>query len=170
MQISKYFSLKEFTSSETAMKKGYTENFNPPTEIIENLKKLAEKVADPIRVEWGAFSPTVGYRCPRLNFDKDIKGAKNSQHLLGQAFDETFIHDGKNISEQVFFWLVNNRNKIPFTKLIWEKGNEVQPRWLHIGYTEGAKQEIMYTFDGKGYVNYFGSILEKHHKSLGKIS
>ena len=167
MQISKYFSLKEFTSSETAMKEGFSENFNPPSGIIENLKKLAEKVADPIRVEWGAFSPTVAYRCERLN--NAVGGAKNSQHLHGEAFDETFIHDGKNISEQVFFWLVNNRNKIPFTKLIWEKGDELQPRWLHIGYTEGVKQEIMYTFNGKDYIPYFGSVMEKHHKLLGKL-
>ena len=62
-----------------------------------------------------------------------------------------------------------HRNKIPFTKLIWEKGDEVQPRWLHIGYTEGAKQEIMYTFNGKDYIPYFGSVMEKHHKSLGKL-
>ncbi len=164
LTLSPNFSLKEFTRSETAMKKGFTENYTPSKEVIENLRKLALNVAEPIRKEWGSFSPTVAYRCKRLN--DALGGAKQSQHLLGQAFDETFIHDGINVCDKVFFWLI--KSNVPFTKLIWEKGNENCPNWLHIGYTECAKKEVLYTFDGKVYVNYFGSVLERHHKELKK--
>ena len=165
MKLSQNFTLNEFTTSETAMKNGFSENYNPSNEVIENLKKLALLVAEPIRIEWGSFSPTVAYRCKRLN-DK-LGGAKKSQHLLGQAFDETFIHEGINICDKVFFWLI--KSKVPFTKLIWEKGNKDCPNWLHIGYTEGVKKEVIYTNDGKNYINYFGSELEKYHKSKGII-
>jgi hypothetical protein len=167
MQISENFTLKEFTSSETGMRLGIKEQFNPPANIIENLKLLAVEVAEPIRTQFGAFSPTVAYRCKRVN--DNIKGAaKKSQHLDGQSFDETFFKDGKEISDQVFFWLVNNRKNLKFTKLIWEKGDIVMPDWLHIGITPGQPQGIL-VYDGKGYVDYFQSKHYIEHKKKGFV-
>lgn len=165
MNISDHFTLEEFVNSETAKKHGFIEQFNPSEEIVHNLTLLAQKVAEPIRDKFGTYSPTVAYRCERTN--AAVGGAKVSQHLLGQAFDETFISDYKNISDKVFFWLI--QSDVPFTKLIWEKGTYDCPRWLHIGYTEGAKKEIMYTENGHDYIYYSGSVLEKHHKSNGLI-
>ena len=40
---------------------------------------------EPIRAEFGPFSPTSGYRCPELNVA--VGGATNSQHMAGQAAD-----------------------------------------------------------------------------------
>jgi len=165
MNISDHFTIKEFTNSETAKREGIMEQFNPSPDIVHNLTLLAQRVAEPIRNWFGSFSPTVAYRCKRANIA--VGGAKNSQHLTGQAFDETFIKDGKNVSEKVFFWLL--KSNVPFTKLIWEKGDNDQPRWLHIGYEEGKPREVYYTFDGKNYPSYHGSVLEKVHKSQGKI-
>ena len=140
--LSKNFSLNEFTNSETAKKdfEKYKEQFNPPQNIIDNLKFGAVNIAEAIRKEWGTFSPTCAYRCPKLN--QAVGGSKSSMHLTGEAFDETFIKNGVNISNKVFWWLLANKHKIPFTELIWEKGTDENPAWLHIGWRKQPKQEI----------------------------
>jgi len=164
MNISDHFTIQEFTSSETAKRLGIMEQFNPSGDIVHNLTLLAQRVAEPIRDKFGAFSPTCAYRCKRVN--DAVKGAKVSQHLTGQALDETFIKDGKNISDKVFYWLI--KSNVPFTKLIWEFGNNDTPNWLHIGYEEGKPKEVYYILKKGVYVPYFGSVLEKYHKSNGK--
>jgi hypothetical protein len=63
-------------------------------------------------------------------------------HITGEAMDETFIKNGVNISNKVFWWLVANKHKIPFTELIWEKGTDENPAWLHIGWRKQKNQEI----------------------------
>ena len=142
LTLSPNFSLNEFTNSETAKRdfEKYKEQFNPPQEIIENLKFGAVNIAEAIRKEWGTFSPTCAYRCPKLN--TAVGGSKTSMHVTGEAMDETFIKDGVNISNKVFWWLVANKHKIPFTELIWEKGTDENPQWLHIGWKKQKEQEI----------------------------
>lgn len=162
MQLSTNFTLEEFTNSETAKKQGIMEQFNPPANIIENLKFGAVNIAEPIRKEWGSFAPTCVYRSPQLN--KAVKGSLSSMHLTGEAFDETFIKNGVNISSKVFFWLLANRHRIPFTELIWEKGDSGNPNWLHIGWKKQAHQEVL-IFDGKNYHNYFNHNYYTVHKA-----
>lgn len=148
MKISKYFTLEEFINSETAMKQGIKEQYNPSTEIKNNIIALATNLADPIREKFGSFSPTCGYRCERLN--KLVGGVKNSEHTRGQAFDETFIRDGKNICNEVAFWLILE-SKLKWSKLILEMPFKEQSkdfsqnyRWLHIGYDQSSlKNEIL---------------------------
>lgn len=170
MRLTQNFTLKEFTNSETAAKNGFLEQYNPTENIVNNLRKLATHIAEPIRAEFGSFSPTVAYRCERVN--TAVKGAKNSEHLRGQAFDETFIKDGKNISGEVFFWLL--KSKLQWSKLIWEFGDVNNPRWLHIGYDESnLKNEVLVAKKlGNGrvvYENYFISQLRIDHAKLGRI-
>lgn len=166
MNISEHFTLQEFLKSDTAMRKGFVEQNNPPAEIVINLKKLAQEVAEPIRSKFGSFSPTCAYRCPRLN--AEVGGAKNSMHLTGEAFDETFYDShGTNISADVFYFLVENRKNIPFTELIWEKGTIDTPQWIHVG--NGDKKQSIMVFDGKGYVDYFNSRYYPYHKSKGYV-
>lgn len=166
MKLSDNFTLSEFCNSETAKKNGILEQFNPPSNVVENLKFGAVNIAEPIRKEWGSFSPTVAYRSPKLN--TAIKGSATSMHLTGEAFDETFIKEGVNISAKVFFWLLKNKHKIPFTELIWEKGNDINPNWLHIGWKKQANQEVL-IFTGLKYENYTGSIYHKIHVQKGLI-
>lgn len=167
MKISTHFTLTEFVNSDTAKREGFLEQYNPPANVVANLSLLAKKVADPIRDFIGGWSPTCSYRCLRLNSHKTIKGATKSRHLTGQAFDETFIHDGKNVSAEVFFFLL--KSKIEWTKIIWEMGDFSQPRWLHIEHVEGAKKEIYFTFDKKTYPAYIGSEMHAQHKKQGLI-
>ena len=166
MNISENFTLAEFTSSETAKTLGIMEQFNPSPIIIHNLTLLAQMVAEPIREKFGSFSPTCAYRSKKVNESIKPKGATNSRHITGQAIDETFIKGGCNISDKVFYWLI--KSDVPWTKIIWEMGDNDLPRWLHIEYVEGEKQAVYYTFDRKNYPPYFGSVLEKYHKVNGK--
>jgi hypothetical protein len=166
MKLSTNFTLAEFTNSETAKKEGYSEQFTPSSEIIENLKFGALNIAEKIRTEFGSFAPTVAYRCQRLN--TKLKGSLHSMHSTGQAFDETFLRNGVNISSEVFFWLIKNKHKIPFTELIWEKGDNNNPNWLHIGWKPQKEQEIL-VFNGKTYFNYIGSLMHNEHIKKGLI-
>jgi hypothetical protein len=165
MKLTTNFSLAEFTTSETAMKNGFAEQYQPTKEIVDNLRKLAQHLAEPIRAKFGSFSPTVAYRCERLN--NAVKGAKKSEHLQGKAFDETFIKDGVNISGEVFKWLL--KSGLQWSKLIWEFGDENNPRWLHIGYDEkNLKNEVLVAVKFKNgqvrYIDYFASELKQKHE------
>jgi hypothetical protein len=166
MNISPNFTLQEFTRSETAMIKGYSEQYSPSKNVVENLKLLAVNIAEKIRTEFGAFTPTVAYRCERTN--KAVGGVATSEHLIGCSFDETFIKDGKNISKAVFLWCINGG--LPnFSQIIWEFGNKDNPNWLHIGYnSNNNKKEILVSernaFGGVNYIKYRGSSLERYHK------
>jgi hypothetical protein len=166
MKLSQNFTLAEFTHSETAKKNinKYPEQFTPPQNIILNLLFGAENIAEKIRTEFGSFTPTVAYRSAKLN--ADIKGSSTSMHVTGEAFDETFIKDGVNISAKVFFWLL--KSNLPFTELIWERGDSKNPNWLHIGWRKQSQKEIL-VFNGKSYYNYYGSAMNKEHIKLGLI-
>ena len=64
MKLSQNFSLRELTKSQTAERKGIS---NEPTEEhIENLKLLCTKILQPIRDEWGVVSISSGYRSQAL--------------------------------------------------------------------------------------------------------
>lgn len=165
MKLSDNFTLQEFTRSETAMREGISEQYNPPQSVINNLKRLAVEIAEPIRSKFGGFAPTCAYRCPKVN--TIIGSSSTSMHVTGEAFDETFMKDNKNISAEVFYWLVNNK-QLPYTELIWEKGDINQPAWVHVGIKKSKPQTIM-VFDGKSYINYYQSKHYEKHKELGYV-
>lgn len=84
MELSKHFHLSEFVTSNTAIRKGIDNT--PSQEAISNLTKLCTQVLEPIRVQLEKpIKITSGYRCEKLN--RLIGGAKNSQHILGEAAD-----------------------------------------------------------------------------------
>jgi zinc D-Ala-D-Ala carboxypeptidase len=62
------------------------EQYNPPAEIIKNLRALCINILQPLRDALGTpLKINSGYRCPSLN--KTIGVATNSQHMTGQAAD-----------------------------------------------------------------------------------
>jgi hypothetical protein len=142
MQLSKNLALAEVTRSETAKRKGIS---NMPTpEHIENFKKLAENVFQPIRDHFGCpIHISSGYRSEALN--KAIGGAgkmvngkyvPSSQHCTGEAIDIDM--DGTSITnKQVFDYIKENLN---FDQLIWEFGTDANPDWVHVSYESTGKQ------------------------------
>jgi hypothetical protein len=125
MQLSKNLALSEVTRSETAKRRGIS---NMPTpEHIENFKKLAENVFQPIRI-------SSGYRSKALN--TAVGGSLSSQHCTGEAIDIDM--DGTDITNaQIFHFIKDNLN---FDQLIWEMGTDKNPDWVHVSYESTGKQ------------------------------
>jgi hypothetical protein len=152
MQLSKNLVLAEVTRSETAKRKGIS---NMPTpEHIENFKKLAENIFQPIRDHFGKpIRISSGYRSKELN--TAIGGALSSQHCQGEAIDIDM--DGTDITNaQIFNFIKDNLN---FDQLIWEFGTDNNPDWVHVSYESTGKQrkqilKAVKTAKGTSYVAY----------------
>lgn len=127
MNISKNFTLRELTKSETASRYGIDNKPNP--EFTVNLQKLCETVLQPIRDEYK--KPIVvssGYRCPLLN--KIVGGKPGSCHVTGSAIDIQSVKDTKEENKKLFDLIVDmiKSNKIVVRTLIDERNYS----WLHI--------------------------------------
>lgn len=131
MKLSSNFSLSELLRSQTATRRGYKEQFEPPAEIIKNLRLLVENVLQPIRDILGTpIRVSSGYRCPRLN--KRIGGSPTSQHRFGMAAD---LHNTDGSDIDIAKAVVEHG--IQFDQMIIEFGTLSSPRWIHISYREG---------------------------------
>jgi hypothetical protein len=133
MQLSTNLSLAEVTRSETAKRRGIS---NMPTpEHIENFKKLAINIFQPIREHFG--KPIIissGYRSAELN--KAIGGSLSSQHCSGEAIDIDM--DGTDITnKQIFDYIKENLN---FDQMIWEFGTDANPDWVHVSFAANRSQ------------------------------
>ena len=135
MQLSEHLSLAEVTRSETAKRKGVS---NQPTEAhIANFKLLAENIFEPIRnhFEKPIFISS-GYRSAALN--KAIGGAASSQHCTGEAIDiDMDGRPGGITNKMVFDYIKDNLN---FDQLIWEFGTDANPDWVHVSYESTGRQ------------------------------
>jgi hypothetical protein len=133
MQLSKNLALAEVTRSETAKRKGIS---NMPTpEHIENFKKLAENVFQPIREHFGVpIHISSGYRSKSLN--TAVGGSLSSQHCSGEAIDIDM--DGTSITnKQIFDFIKDNVN---FDQMIAEFPVDGNPAWVHVSYESTGKQ------------------------------
>ena len=127
MKLSQNFSLRELTKSQTAERKGIS---NEPTEEhIENLKLLCTKILQPIRDEWGVVSISSGYRSQALC---EAIGSKiTSQHAQGRAADfECYGVD----NNKLFEWATKN---LTFDQAILKfYTGEPESGWIHMSYNE----------------------------------
>ena len=134
MQLSENLSLAEVTRSDSAKRFGIS---NLPTpEHIENFKKLAVNIFQPIREHFGKpIHISSGYRSAALN--KVTPGSSStSQHCSGEAIDIDM--DGTDISNKQVFDFIKEHLK--FDQLIWEFGNNINPNWVHVSYESTGKQ------------------------------
>tara|TARA_R100001463_G_scaffold3730_1_gene14826 strand:+ start:465 stop:947 length:483 start_codon:yes stop_codon:yes gene_type:complete len=124
--ISKHISYSEATRSATATKLKID---NKPIEaIFDNMVKVAEEVFEPLR-GWCKHPINVNsfYRSPKLN--TAIGGSLSSSHLKGQAIDISTL--GSKTNGEMFDYIKEN---LEFDQLIWEFGNDENPRWIHVSY------------------------------------
>ena len=125
--ISKYISYKEAIKSNTAKRLGI-EN-EPNKEQLKNMKLLAEKVFEPLRLEVGGpIKVNSFFRSPELN--KAIGGSSKSQHCHGQAIDidDTF---GVKSNAYMYYFI---KSELEFDQMIWEFGDNSNPDWVHVSY------------------------------------
>jgi len=131
-KISKHCSYREGTHSDTAQKHGVD---NTPTEEhLETMKVTAEKLFEPLREYVGApIRVNSFYRSEDLN--ALLKGgARRSQHMKGEAMDLDAL-GGRSNAEM--FMII--KDQLDFDQLIWEGGNNKEPEWVHVSYTEKRK-------------------------------
>jgi len=144
--ISKHISYKEGIHSVTAIRKGITNE--PNEEQLANMKLVAEKVFEPLRVFInGPIKVNSFFRSPDLN--KAIGGSTKSQHCKGQAIDIDDTY-GKATNADMYWWIKEN---LDFDQMIWEFGNNDNPDWVHISYVSPDKNRNRclkaYREDGK---------------------
>lgn len=126
------FKMSELIYSKTALE---NQIYNMPRlDELDNLLELIINVLQPIREQFKSeVVINSGYRNQKLN--ALVKGAKNSQHLKGQAADFTV----KNHSiEEVIKWIKEN---LVFDQLI----NEYD-KWIHVSYNSRGinRKEVLY--------------------------
>jgi zinc D-Ala-D-Ala carboxypeptidase len=127
MQLTTNFSLAEMVKSETALRHDMD---NTPGEAeIENLKRLAEKVLQPVRDHYGkGVKVNSGYRHPEVN--AKVGGSKTSDHCKGQAAD---IEIPGVANADLAKWVAEN---LDFTQVILEFYTQGIPDsgWVHVSY------------------------------------
>ena len=122
MRLSKNFVLSEITRSNTAKRKGISNE--PEQEHLVNLQRLVTNLIQPMRDELGPIRVTSGYRSPKLN--RSIGGSSKSQHCKGQALDLQFWKDGQMVNKEIYSWVL--QEGIDFDQMI----NEFDFSWIHI--------------------------------------
>ena len=150
MKLSEHLDLAEVTRSDSAKRKGIS---NMPTpEHIENFKKLAENIFEPIRKHFGVpIYISSGYRSKELN--ALIGGVKTSDHCFGMAIDlDQQGHSSGITNKQVFDFIKSN---LKFKQLIWEGGTKQEPDWVHVSYDEkNLKNEVLLATKVAGKMQY----------------
>jgi hypothetical protein len=130
MKLSNSFNLIEFTSSETASRRGIDNT--PSIAVIENLRLLCENVLQPLRDKYGkSINITSGYRSPKLN--KAIGGSSTSQHCFGQAADI-------QVDKKDYLKVWEILKTLPFDQIIFEFGTESAPDWIHVSFVQGKNR------------------------------
>lgn len=129
----KYFTLKELCNSGVARVRRIDNT--PNAEQVENLTALVENVLDPLRERFGhPIIVSSGFRSKDLN--AAVGGAKNSQHMTGEATD---IYAGTKEGNRELFNLIVKY--LPYDQVI----NERDFSWIHVSYKKDGgnrKQQL----------------------------
>jgi zinc D-Ala-D-Ala carboxypeptidase len=135
MKLSEHLDLAEVTRSETAKRKGIS---NEPTpEHLENFKKLAQNIFEPIRKHFGVpIHISSGYRSKALN--TAIGGSLTSQHCSGEAIDIDMDGSSNGVTNKMVFEFI--KANLNFDQLIWEFGTKDAPDWVHVSFETTGKQ------------------------------
>ena len=126
MKLSKNFSLKELTRSQTAIRHGIINL--PNQEQLVCLTALTTAILQPIREVHGRVDINSGLRVLELN--RKIGSGDTSQHVLGQAADlECPSIDNLQLAK----WIEQN---LKFDQLILEFYEQGEPTsgWIHVSY------------------------------------
>lgn len=132
-ELTKEFILDKYTVSETAKRKGYTEQYKPPKDIVQDLEAVHNAIIVPLinsGVLRGKLYCNSAYRCGRVNYS--VGGAVNSQHLYGQAMDLEYYEDDKE--QNLILHDAIKSLDLPFDQMIREFGTVSNPAWIHVSH------------------------------------
>lgn len=152
--LSENFSISEFEKSQTASRRGIVNKMGPVE--LENARRLAKYVLQPVRNHFGPTIITSGFRGKKLN--RAIRGSKYSQHMDGEASDIEVIGTS---NYELARWIEKN---LDFDQLILEGYTPGEPNsgWVHVSYVDDElnRQEVLTaTFDDGG-VSYQNGLVK----------
>lgn len=126
IQLTKHFSVEEFTVSETAARKGIDNQL--PMELLNNAARTCELLEEAREILGNkAIIITSGYRCPALN--GNVPGSsKKSAHMQALAAD--FICPGFGTPYRIVEKLQHELDG--YDQLIYEG------TWVHLGLAESG--------------------------------
>lgn len=148
MKLTENFSLAEMVKSETALRQGLD---NTPGDVeIANLKRLAEKVLQPVRDHYKrGVKVNSGFRHPNVN--AAVGGSRTSDHCKGQAAD---IEIPGVANADLAEWIKDN---LEFTQLILEFYTPGVPDsgWVHVSYDPAnLKKQVLTAMKENGKTVY----------------
>jgi len=124
MKLSKNFDLYEFLHTGTGLP-----NETKDTNIVSNLIDLTLNVLQPVRDYMGTPARiNSGYRSLEVN--KAVGGAKNSQHMFGQAADISFGSRKSNL--KAYNYIIDN---ILFDQI------QLHPTFFHVSFSKGKNRK-----------------------------
>ena len=148
MKLTQNFTLSEMVKSETALRQGLDNT--PGDAEIANLKRLAEKVLQPIRDAYGkGIKVNSGFRHPNVN--AAVGGSRTSDHCKGQAAD---IEIPGVANAELAEWIKDN---LEFTQLILEFYTPGIPDsgWVHVSYDpSNLKKQVLTAMKENGKTVY----------------
>lgn len=131
MILSPHFTLAEFTASDTAARRGISND--PPVEVYAALKRTAQGL-EAVRVRLGCapIHITSGYRSIPLN--RLVGSRDSSQHIKGEAAD--FIAPRFGTPSEVVAALRDSG--VEYDQLILEFG-----RWVHVSFSDKPRHQAL---------------------------
>ncbi len=129
-KLSEHFTLSEFCRSNTATRLGLTNNPTTPQQM-QAMEALCKNILEPLRQHIGKpLRINSGFRSPKVN--KAIGGAKDSQHMKGEAADIEcdFLQNDELVA-------VITELELPFDQLILEHCDPNVPfsGWVHVSHS-----------------------------------
>jgi zinc D-Ala-D-Ala carboxypeptidase len=137
MNLTTNFTLAEMVKSDTALR--HDMDNTPGENEIANLKRLAEKVLQPVRDHYQkGVKCNSGYRAPAVN--QKVGGSPTSDHCKGQAAD---IEIPGVANADLAKWITEN---LEFTQVILEFYTPGVPDsgWVHVSYDpDNLKKQVL---------------------------
>ena len=132
MRLSKNFVLREFTRSQTALRKGIDNT--PDMEQLVNLTALANVCLQPIRDVHGSVSLNSGLRVLELN--RAIGSGDGSDHVKGRAAD---VECNAISNYELAKWITEN---LTVNQCILEyPGPDPRDGWVHVSFANDGRNK-----------------------------
>ncbi len=145
--ISKHITYTEATRTDT-----HLPNI-PNDEQLRKMKLTAEKVFEPVREYFNKpIMVTSFFRTKEVN--KKIGGAKNSQHMLGEAIDMDAQVLGGLGNDDIFFYIYKY---LEYDQVIVEDlGDFGEIGWIHVSFKEkDNRNQSLVMIKRKNKINYY---------------
>jgi hypothetical protein len=152
MKITPNLNYEDVIYSATARSKGIDNN--PNDEQKAQIVNFANFLYEPLHTLFPhEILKRSGFRSEELN--KEIGGAKNSQHMALNGFAMDLDTSGNKYNKLLFDTI---RTKLIFDQLIWEFGSDDQPEWIHVSYNKNKNRaqilRAIKTKQGTVYLNW----------------